>query len=226
MGLPPLLALGFIVLIWSVFFRRNHFQLSGVLQTLVISFLMLSLFLITDDQGHSLWYLVYNFVPGAASLRAVFRIYLLVQWGLLFVIGKILLKHSKGRGRLFPKIVTVGIAALLILEPIRISPATWKSDEYLPVTAKSLILSLETKDCSAFYLVDKSGTRGFVQTNGDAIAISTYTGVPTINGATSQSISGWSPLQQPNLDTLQSDISNWIGQFQLRSKPLICIESY
>lgn len=227
LGLTPLLALSFLYLLYLTLFRVQTSKLNDLERVLIIGTLIFTVFMLTDDGGHSLWYLVYNYVPGASSLRAVFRLNLFLAWIITFVLFAYCLRLWR-TAKFAPtkKIVLVFLVLGLFLESVRVSPAFWSLDQFLPNEYSSIAQKLKMGGCEAFYLYDNTAQRGTVQTHGDAVAIATYLGIPTINGASSQSIPGWIALNQPNRETLEADLENWLNTYNKRLSDNVCVIDY
>lgn len=227
LGFTPLLFISFLYLIYLTLINFRSTRIPVVERVLVLATLILMVVMLTDDAGHSLWYLLYNFVPGASSLRAIFRLNLFLAWAITFVLFSYLLRLLRNSKFSLVKTVAFSLIILgLFFESVRISPASWSLNQFLPSEYSAISKELSLRGCSAFYLFDNSSQRGPVKTHGDAIAIATYTGIPTINGASSQSIPSWNALNQPNIATLEAELGLWLKTYNMNLSGNVCVIKY
>lgn len=227
LGFTPLLFISFLYLIYVTLISFRSIRIPAFERVLVLATLILMVVMLTDDAGHSLWYLLYNFIPGASSLRAIFRLNLFLAWAITFVLFSYFLRIW--RNSKFSLVKTVAFSLIIIglfLESVRISPASWSLDQFLPREYSAIKGELNSRGCAAFYLFDNSLQRGSVKTHGDAIAVATYTGIPTINGASSQSIPSWNALSQPNKATLEAELRLWLKAYNMNLSGNVCVIKY
>ena len=162
--------------------------------------------------NHSPWWIVFKFIPGAASIRAVAR-YALVT-ALPIAIGLALLSDLAWQKtlRLAPR-VSLGARALLATIVILILAEQFgrqltfsKTEEFTKMTALSQQLE---PSCDNFYITMKSKPPEYMaEVQGDALAVSMLTGKPTLNGYSGQSPKTWQLWDIGSQDYLKN-VEDW-----------------
>lgn len=139
----------------------------------------------------SLWQYVYSYIPGAQAIRAVgrFGLLLLVPASLGLAVALSRLRERRAWA------LTVAIGLALVIEQGQTMPSYDKF--YLRRETESLARSIPT-GCTAFYYANTSGPRPFWELQLDAMWAEMLSGVPTVNGYSSNFPPGNEPLIENN----------------------------
>ncbi|MHB1047380.1 MAG: hypothetical protein ACYC4P_15355 [Thermoanaerobaculia bacterium] len=142
--------------------------------------------------GHSLWRFVYEVVPGAKAMRAVGRFSFL----LLIPAGAAV---AYAVDRLFARRGTAVTAAVLLLfgaEQLSSVPSYDREPVRRRVERVARAIGPE---CGAFYYSPILSGRPHWETQLDGMWASLETGIPTVNGYSSNLPPGWGPLMEHEL---------------------------
>lgn len=177
---------------------------------LIITFIcaaIFSLFLTIDFDGWSMWWVVWNFIPGAGALRAISRWYFFLLLPLGILIAVLLDRQMKGSKNL-PVSVLIMLAAVTCLFNVNTRPlAGWTSSDmyqYLdsvptpPEGAKVIALQKSDSDPNPAY------------EQLDAWMIADHYGLKTINGYSGQVPPDWN-LGDITSEDYISNILAWRG---------------
>ena len=161
------------------------------------------------------WRFVHAWVPGAGAVRAVARYVILLTLpmsiGFAWLIDKGLRWAAARRRPMFARSACVLIAVLAsfgLCEQVGWSGGFSKPVEraYLAALAADL-----PADCEVFYLAaPRPGTPAY-EHQYDAMLVSILTGVPTINGLTSQVPRGWN-LMVTDPGEYEANARDWIAR--------------
>jgi hypothetical protein len=180
------LGLGFITLglvalaIWVN--RRNKFSRLTVLSCLLLLIIPMQIFF----EGVSLWRTVNYLVPGAEAIRAPGRVMLvlLLPISCAFSVGFCLIRGY-----------SASIASLLglfvLLEQFREIPAVDPIPVSSAIQSSAKALKDSSLNCRAFFLTNLGGIHPQWKYQIDAMWISLYAGIPTLNGYSGTSPNGW-----------------------------------
>ena len=169
-------------------------------------------------EAASPWRLVHAWVPGAGAVRAVGRYVILLtlpmSLGFAWLIDKGL-RWAAGRRRPIEArgiyAVIVALTSFVLCEQVGWSGGFSKPVEraYLAALAADL-----AADCEVFYLAaPRQGTSDY-EHQYDAMLVSILTGVPTINGLTSQVPRGWN-LMVTDPSEYEANVRDWIAREQI-----------
>ncbi len=176
--------------------------------------------LLTVSYGHRQpWHLVFDVVPGARGIRTPFRI----QLASLFFLC-LGLSHAAARGLVFagqrqlPGLAAgVGAAlALCVAEQIGAPPPNRDTAAMMRWISVSHRPDFR---CDAFYALPAPAGSGlpWSEQQSDAMLLSQWIGMPTINGNSSWYPTGWS-LQFPDRPEYASQALSWIDAHGLRDR--------
>lgn len=217
MGFSPIyLGLHAIFIIWYVFsLFKNHKEKEApprpLLYTSLILCCMISLFLmIAWEDGFSLWYFFFKFVPGASAIRGISRwlSFLVLPLAICFSLlsDECLKKYKIGRTVLLPVLLII----VFICNHSSVGVCTdWNSSEEL-----AFIESVPAPpiDCEVIYLTDK--TRSLITAQNtwelqmDAWAIAQAYDLKTVNGYSGQLPEHWDLLVEH--DDIDQKVADWM----------------
>lgn len=175
--------------------------------------------LVSHDGHFEPWYLVYGLVPGANGIRTPFRIELASSFFLCFSLAHAssrALGAASTRG-LSGVAASVGAAlALIAVEQIGPAPTsrnTWEMMRWLLASHRPDFA------CKAFYVLPPKpgGTEFWYEYQSDAMLLSQWIGMPTINGNSSYYPNGWNMLFVTKPDYARQVLA-WIDQNRLRGR--------
>jgi len=204
-----LLVIGFLKARRTVEFKKtiSIFILTGL--TIIV--------LISQIRGHSLWYYVFNWFPGASSIRAYSRlgVFLLP----FFALGPALYFE-------FNSFNKYAISAMLPLVLV-ISEQLVKTEAYDWKSIRQELTALKSKlspDCRIFFYSPVLASNGFPHSwkyQVDAMWIQIETGIPTINGYSGNFPPRWglfdALIDSPKKEAeLARNISDWIENKALK----------
>jgi len=205
------LSTGFTPLLLAVFFgasavgllRADSDKRITLVRTAIIATLMTWLLLIQFGPIHG-WRIIYDYFPGAKSVRAVARYELFL--GVFIVLVSVFYLSRISGGRLTNGIV-VAIAAWLLLEQ-------WNTGGYWGLSRSAENVAIDKvqtppAQCRSFFVATARHERllpdvvdGIYNHNVDAMTIATKFALPTINGFASSSPAGWNLNNPRNEDYL------------------------
>lgn len=158
--------------------------------------------------GHSLWRLVYDFVPGAKGMRAVGRLSLLLLVPMSAAIAAAV-DELLSRRRAYP-----AIACLLLfagLEQVQVLP----SYDRRPVRDRvAAVKAAIPTSCKAFFYAPIQSRTAHWVTQLDGMWASLEAGIPTANGYSSNLPPGWDPLMahelaEPGETRVRRNVADW-----------------
>ena len=169
-----------------------------------------------NDDGASLWQLVYSFFPGAKSIRAVGRylLFLSVPMGLVTaVMGDMAFgRQNRGYGEQVRYRLGIGLlVVLLFMSNVHLSGVrtAWNRED-----SRAYVNSVvqPPEDCESFYIVNSNlnWPDVFVQLN--ACQISDRFGLPTINGYSGVFPEGWSGIDDIDSESYEKSVRDWISK--------------
>jgi hypothetical protein len=168
--------------------------------------------------GHSLWYFVYGFFPGARAIRAMSRYVIFLSLPMAIAFAYILHSGlqwiSKQKSLRLKTALAIGItlfAGFGVFEQFGVftvgGTGFSKRDEmsYLKAMAAKLPV-----DCKAFYLAPgPRANHSPAEYQYDAMLISILRGIPTLNGSSSQFPANWSLYFVKDRE-YEANIKKWI----------------
>jgi hypothetical protein len=162
--------------------------------------------------GFSLWRVVYELVPGAPAMRAASRIGLLLLLPLAILLAGALRRlEETGRSRL-----ALALAALVMLEQGQNLPACF--DKAAERREIERIAASIPPGCRAFYYSPVPAGPVPWKAQVDAMWASMASGIPTVNGYSSNLPPGWAPLLDNALGAgesgsrLEADLRHWAAR--------------
>ena len=166
---------------------------------MVALFLLVALTTVLPGGLHG-WLLVFDHLPGASAIRALYRVTFVVLIPVVLGVGLLLarLRHRTAWA--------VGLGSLMMIEQARVVPTfprLWSE-----ASVAELASLVQEKDCEAFFyspVIDPSTQprtwweHHWVRFQTDAMLAQQLTGRPTINGYHGNRPPGWAALQDPAL---------------------------
>jgi hypothetical protein len=177
--------------------------------------------------GHSPWYYIYQYFPGGGAIRAVARyvIFLTLPMSIAFAyfIDKGLNYAARQQNQTRRRALTfmiLALAAFGVFEQLGGvnqfgGPGFSKTIEeaYLKAMASKL-----TSDCEAFYVAAPHGTHSTAEYQYDAMLVSLWSGIPTINASSSQFPRDWNTLYFVQNPDYENNIKQWIDSQKISGK--------
>lgn len=204
-GFPPILLFFFACGLVLLFARPRGLAPKPValLRALAVASLA-TWVLVFNIEGHSLWWLVYEYFPGAKATRVVGR-YQLFLTAPVVAISVFYLTTTASR---IVAPVLLVVCSLLIVEEANTAPLV--SLDRVHELARLHAVPTPPADCKVFFasnarpetLLDDPGMEGFFNHNVDAMIIAETLHLPTINGA--------STFQPPNWHLVDPDKPDYL----------------
>lgn len=173
--------------------------------TLYFSFIFIWTLILVDSRGYGFYKILWDFIPGASSIRAPLRINILICVILLLILfhwletkQRKLKTRSKIKRtevyRAFNLALILFFSLLIPIEQVRQPPAQWTASDFIPLELRAIPALLKNSACDVFVLgVPNVLHKPSWAYEIDAISIATVSGTPTSNG-----YSGISPDGYPN----------------------------
>jgi len=165
-------------------------------------------------EGHSLWWAVWKFVPGASAIRVPYR--LQIMNGLVVTLTVVLIMdywyrvQQMRRTPLPARVALTGFVAMLAVEQINVEPTAFISRAQ-ELAFLDKVPAAEAQ-CRVFYVADSKPTdRPFFAYQIDAMLISHRVGIPTINGYSGWEPDGWA-VRHPTSGNFLSSADRWLKQ--------------
>lgn len=177
-----------LLVAWGLALGRER----TALRVAAISGAVLVLLTTSWPGGHSLWRLVYEIVPGAKAMRAVgrFSFLLLIPAGaaIAYAVDRLLARRGPA--------VTAAVLLLFGSEQLSSVP----SYDREPVRRRvELVVAAIGPECRAFYYSPILSRRPHWESQLDGMWASMETGIPTVNGYSSNLPPAWGPLMAHEL---------------------------
>ena len=177
-------------------------------------------------QDSSPWIWVYTYFPGARAIRAMSRFVIMltlpISIGIAYVTN-VALRHALSQRRYSRRIalsiaITV-VAAFGVVEQFgrfKVGGTGFSKKAemaYVQAMAEKL-----PRDCEAFYVAPGKGKHNPFEYQYDAMLISIVSGVPTINGSSSQFPPQWHTMYEVKDPLYDTHVQSWITLHSLRGK--------
>jgi len=225
--------LTFVVLIavsgsvFSTLLKRGWITTSRtykVLSLLVVSLFFCYALILKDGRNQSIWAVTFANLPLFESIRVMSRFSLLASLIIPFILGFGLWELRKAFKRKIYLDRAVFLVALVLFfgQPVNYY-GNFHSSE---ITVLNETEGTLKRDCNSFYLINTNPSSDNIQpwlVSGDALALATRTGIPTINGASSFFPSGY-PIElfsQKDKELTLNALNQWVSSKQLERVCLI-----
>ncbi|MBQ3366907.1 MAG: hypothetical protein IJG43_09540 [Acidaminococcaceae bacterium] len=211
-----------------IFFQRNRYReylktKEETVRFLVINACIISIVVVIvlsvklGSDGSSLWYFLYNSMPGAKAIRAVARFWFYLSFPVAFVVavrGDYIFAKKTIR---FRHLAGVILFIALFISNMRadgvIYDGRWRTDlevDFLTNVTKP------PSACKAFYIYDSGNKK--IQAHSYQLAaygIANHFGIKTVNGYSGNSPQGWD-LWDVESKEYESNVYSWIKQNDLK----------
>jgi hypothetical protein len=174
-----------------------------------LAIVSLLLLFIVDERGNALFAFVWQHVPVMKSIRAPFRIQMLLYpLAVYAVLRTIEAAASTGRFARRPAlavgVVSLVFGGLLLVEMYRPSNSQWTRDQVLPPPLSALVDDIERADCDAL-VVDGPPASFIESTQIDGTLLSMLTETPTVHG-----YGRAAPTEHPGWDAPAPELVDWL----------------
>ena len=222
LAVPPLLvltALALAVAAFAVYRRRADRATTPppLAAVLALTGIVLALLPVKTDAG-SAWALVWNLVPGAHAIRAIFRLQIVNQLviSLALVAGWTAVRRqwaSLSRSTIVP-LVAVAAGLLLMVEQVNVGD--YSRIDRAANLARLGAVPMPPATCRSFYVTTANPAgRPWFALQIDAMLISQRLQLPTINGYSGVYPAGWL-LGDPRAPAYPQAVSSWVAQHGLQ----------
>jgi hypothetical protein len=196
--------------------RRGPLVLSSLVAAAILVGLSLAIpyrireFLPADAPwSTSLWWFVYRVVPGAAAIRAVSRVWVIVNLLLIVVASLGIDSGVRKAARRAPLITASGLGLLFLLGIVEsVAKGLPSFPKRLLYAEVDSVRAAIPPGCSSFYLPVRTD-RPFFISQLVAMHASVQANVPTVNGYSGNSPAGYA---DPTRTMTAEEIRNWTGR--------------
>lgn len=167
------------------------------------------------------WRLVFDWIPGAGSIRAVSRFVLFLALpmavSVAFAFDVVWRRTGAERIRIFPLALSLGIAAMIVWEQVDLPPfpafsKKWEMDRLEYLSGKL------PAHCDSFFVTLNPGLPySATDIQIDAMLVSASRGIPTLNGYSGQSPLQWG-LYKVRSPRYGEYVKNWIDLNQIKGE--------
>ena len=204
--------------------RQNEHRISPRLGLLFLSLMILATTIfyclgIKYGDDASLWKVVYYLFPGAKAIRAMSRyvIFLTLPMAIAFAFAL-----DYGIAQIASQKMRLRKAVLIVALVLISSIGVFEQFGVFKIGGTGFSKRIETAylnamagklshDCAAFYVTVKPDeNHGAAEYQYDAMLIAVMTGVPTLNGSSSQFPPGWFGLYQVKDPAYEENVKKWI----------------
>ena len=174
----------------------------------------ISWILLVKVKGHSLWWVVFHFVPGASAIRVVNRYQLVLYVAMCIVVAIGLERVLEARRRGLLVTGGVAVAAVLLLGEQANQMQTF---DKVSETNRLARVPSPPAACRVFFADHRpSMERPFYAFQTDAAMVARIMGLPTINGYSSNFPKGWDLLFHTS-PGYSSGVADWVLSHGLES---------
>jgi hypothetical protein len=176
------------------------------------------------------WWAVFRWIPGARAIRTPFRAQLAAQFLMCLAFAQLLTRHAtaavlslrtantnaKRVNRSATTLLFLGFGlAVSVLEQAGPGPIVRRNAELVSWLS---VAHHPPFPCDAFYLMpDPASLEPFWQRQSDAMLLSVWLDIPTLNGSSSWTPPGWD-LMHPEAPEYGAKVQQWIDMHGLRGK--------
>lgn len=213
---------GFILSgLWILFSLQTLFKSSQERSQAFVSALVIStnivILLALDYNGWSPWRYVYEYVPGAKSIRSVSRISLITIGVIIVTLVASTVKLGASQ-TVFSKWQSRFFFALLSLACVEQIGEANSFDKSKISTELESAAGRVSKDCLAFYVINGITPQDQIwDMQAWAIYVAALTKIPTLNGYSGQFPPQWN-LLDVNSSNYQVEVGNWVVRHNLTGK--------
>jgi hypothetical protein len=174
-----------------------------------LTIVALLLLFIVDERGNALFEFVWTNVPVMESIRAPFRIQMLLYpLAIYAVLRTVEAVASTGRFARRPALavglVSLVLGGLLMVEMYRPPNSQWTRDQLLPAPLDALLDDIEDADCDVL-VVDGPAESVMESTQIDGTLLSVLTEKPTVHG-----YGRAAPTEHPGWDARAPELVDWL----------------
>lgn len=211
-GIAPILFIFFLAGVVSLFSKKVIPDNKQLLRAGALATLFTWLFII-QIHGHSLWYFVFNFFPGAKALNVVAAYQIFLTFPIV-VIAAVYLSRISPR---LPYSILLVMVALLVLEEL--NRAYINLDRKAEITKISNIPAAP-ENCAVFYVggwpVQDTMIEKIYAHNVSAMLIAELIKKPTINGFASFNPPDWN-LADPNAPDYDARVAAYLASHDIKN---------
>jgi hypothetical protein len=216
LGITPILFILITFMTLQIISSRNRIESNAkkIVLTLLVTAILPSLIVVTDEAGHSFWRFIWELVTPLRSIRVPFRIAVYTTWILVFLVFYVMVKSGMKRWAFFL------VFSILIIDTWRPIPASWSSEELISKNGQAVEKTLIRENCDNFFLNPSESNQAKWLTQVEAMVIANSLGLETVNGYSGNWPNNW-PIERYWGRATVTDIGNWSKQNQ-ENKEKLC----
>ena len=216
LGITPILFILITLLVLQIIRSESRIgsNYKKIVLTLLITAILPSLIVVTDEAGHSFWRFIWELVPPLRSIRVPFRVAVFTTWILVFLVFYVMVKSGIKKWTFFL------VFSILIIDTWRPIPASWNTEELISKNGQAVERTLIRENCDSFFLNPTESNQAKWLTQVEAMVIANSLGIETVNGYSGNWPNNW-PIERYWGRATLTDIGNWSKQNQ-ESKGKLC----
>ena len=218
LGITPILFILVTLLTLQIISSRSRIEtnVKKIVLTLLVTAILPSLIVVTDEAGHSFWRFIWELVTPLRSIRVPFRIAVYTTWISVFLVFYVMVKSGIKRWAFFL------VFSILIIDTWRPIPASWSSEELISKNGQIVEKTLIREKCDSFFLNPSESNQAKWLTQVEAMVIANSLSLETVNGYSGNWPSNW-PIEKFWGRATLTDIGNWSKQSQKNKRKLCYI---
>ena len=204
LGITPILFILITLLVLQIIRSKSRIESidKKIVLTLLMTAMMPSLIVVTDEAGHSFWRFIWELVTPLRSIRVPFRVAIYTTWILVFLVFYVMVKLGIKRWAFFL------IFSILIIDTWRPIPASWSSEELISKNGQAIEKTLIRENCDSFFLNPSESNQAKWLTQVEAMIIANSLGIETVNGYSGNWPNDW-PIERYWGRATLKDIGMW-----------------
>ena len=212
LGITPILFTLITLLVLQIIRSKRGIESidKKIALTLLVTAILPSLIVVTDEAGHSFWRFIWELVTPLRSIRVPFRVAIYTTWILVFLIFYVMVKSGIKRWAFFL------VFSFLIIDTWRPIPASWSSEELVSKNGQVVEKTLIRENCDSFFLNPSESNQAKWLTQVEAMVIANSLGIETVNGYSGNWPNDW-PIERYWGRATLTDIGMWSKQNQDKS---------
>jgi hypothetical protein len=193
------------------FVKMKKVDLTKIIYLSTLLAIVICLLLIFKIGGHSLWYLIYKFIPAGSSIRAVGRFAVFLSLPIGICVAALLSFLQKQFPTFKGKLILIVICGLVCLEQLNLTAISYWTKE----VTSNFIQTVPTppSQCSSFFIFNHHQVDNSAAAQVDAWLIASYYHLPTINGYSGQVPPNWEKSGCSKQEC--KNIHTWISEYNL-----------
>jgi len=216
LGITPFLFVLIVLLVSHILRSQSRIKSydKRIALALLLTALLPSLIVVTDEMGHSFWRFIWEFVTPLRSIRVPFRVAIYTTWILIFLVFFVMVKAGSKRWAFYL------VFSILIIDTWRPIPYSWSTEDLISVNGQTVERTLIRENCDSFFLNPSESNPAKWLTQVEAMVIANSLGINTVNGYSGNWPNSW-PIERYWGRATLTEIRQW-SKKNLGNKGKLC----